>query len=97
MNEEGDRNAFISRIGTFFLLVGLLVVVLFVASDMGEETYFGYFFFGIVLLSVGFILKRMSAPPASPGKRFEALRKLQQKRIEAKLKKEAAKKDPKRK
>jgi len=93
--EDDDRKAFISRIGTFFLLLGLLVVVLFIASDMGNVTYFQYFFIGIILLSAGIILKRIGATPAMPGKRFEGLRKMRQKNQEAKNKKEAGKTDPK--
>ena len=94
MDEEGDRKAFISRIGTFFLILGLMVLILFVASDIGDKTYFSYFFIGVILLSIGFILKRMSAPPPPPSKRFEGIRKMQQKNREAKANKEAAKKDP---
>ena len=97
MDQEGDRKAFISRIGTFFVLLGVLVVILFIASDLGDVTYFRYFFIGVFLLSAGFILKRMTAPPAPASKRFEGLRKFQQKRREAKITKEAAKKDPKKK
>lgn len=91
MDEDGDRKAFISRIGTFFLLLGALVVILFIASDMGEQTYFRYFFIGAIFLISGMILKRMAAPAPSESKRFEALRKMQQNRREAKAKKEAAK------
>jgi len=97
MDEEGDRKAFISRIGTFFLLLGAIVMILFIASDMGDVTYFSYFFIGAILISAGFIMKRMTAPPPAPNKRFEGLRKMQQKNREAKAKKEAAKKDPKKK
>jgi hypothetical protein len=77
--EDGDRKAFISRIGTFFVLIGVLVVVLFIASDVGEVTYFQYFFIGVILLSAGLIFKRMTASPAPPGKRFEGIRTLQKK------------------
>jgi hypothetical protein len=97
MDEQSDRKAFISRIGTFFLLMGLLIVVLFIASDIGDVTYFSYFFIGACLLTAGFVLKRMAAPPPASGKRFEGIRTWQQKRREAKAKKEAAKKDPKKK
>jgi len=92
MDEDGDRKAFISRIGTFFLILGLLIIILFVASDVGDTTYFSYFFIGIILLAAGFILKRMAVPPPPSNKRFEGIRKLQQKSREAKAKKEAAKK-----
>ena len=90
--ENNERNGFISRIGTFFLLLGMLVLVIFVASDVGKDTYFGFFFIATTLFVTGFIFKRMGAEPPSPSKRFEGLRKIQQQRREAKSKKQAEKK-----
>ena len=90
MGEE-DRNAFISRIGTFFILLGVLGIILFIASDMGDSTTFGYFFVAIMLLAAGWVFKRMTAQPPAANKRFEGIRKLQQNQREAKAKKEAAK------
>jgi hypothetical protein len=34
---EGDRNALISRIGTYFLLLGLLAIIIFIASDVSRS------------------------------------------------------------
>jgi hypothetical protein len=97
MDEDSERKSFISRIGTFFLLVSVLILILFVASDMGNTTYFRYFFIGALLLFTGFILKRASSQPSKPGKRFEGIRKIQQKNRDAKAQKEAARNDPKKK
>jgi hypothetical protein len=91
--EEDERSSIISRIGTFFILLGVLVVILFIASDLGKETYFGYFITGIILLVLGFGFKRMSTPAPTENQRFEALRRLQQARREARAIKEAAKKE----
>ncbi len=144
--EAGDRSALISRIGTFFVLLGALLVIIFIASDVSRvdtgrianatQTYIAggvqalqtrdagarlaiqtglptptlalprsvsnsplsylYFFcLGALILGAGFFLRRKFAPPPTPGKRFEGLRKWQQKRREAKAKKEAAKNPPK--
>jgi hypothetical protein len=95
--EDGERKEFISRIGTFFLLVGFGLTVLFVASDLSGKTNFTYFLFGLASLGYGFYLKRVTAPPPKPSTRFEGIRKFQQKRREAQAKKEAAKKDQKKK
>jgi predicted membrane channel-forming protein YqfA (hemolysin III family) len=95
--DDEERKGFISRIGTFFLLLGLAVVILFIASDIGQQTAFSYFFIGIILFSIGFVFKRMSAPSPKPSNRFEGIRRLQQQRREAKAKKEAQKKDAKKK
>ncbi len=93
MAENGsERNSFISRIGTFFILLGVLALVIFIASDVGQETYFGFFFIAAILLVIGIIFKRMSAEPPPSSKRFEGIRKIQKQRIEAKSKKQAEKK-----
>jgi len=90
---EDDRNVFISRIGTFFILLGIVVVILFVASDIGQKTYYSYFFIGVLFLAIGVYFKRSSAPPPVPGKRFLGIRNLLQKSRENKTKKEAEKND----
>jgi hypothetical protein len=93
VGESGDdRNAFLSRIGTFFLLIGMSLMVLFVASDIAKTTYFRYFFLGAIALLVGFVFKRMTFIPSKPSNRFEGIRKYQQKRREAAKKREEAKK-----
>jgi hypothetical protein len=139
-----DRSEFISRIGTFFLLLGALLIILFIASDISRVdkgrqanatqiyivegvralqtrdagaaqaklkgaptptlalpasgngsplSYLPFFCLGVLILGLGFITKRKFAPPPSAGKRFEWIRKLQQKRREAQARKEAEKKE----
>jgi Na+/citrate or Na+/malate symporter len=90
MGEE-DRNLFISRIGTFFLLLGLVIIILFIATDIGQKTVYSFFFIGVIMLVLGWYFKRIGAPPPVQGKRFEGLRNLQQKNRDAKAKKEAEK------
>lgn len=141
----GERSAFISRIGTFFLLLGILLVILFIASDVSRVdqgrianatqnyiaqgvqalqtrdagailakqaglptptlalpassnssplNYLSFFCLGTLILVLGLFMRRKFAPPPTPGKRFEAIRKAQQKSREAKAKKEAEKKGP---
>jgi hypothetical protein len=144
MGEAGsERSAFISRIGTFFLLLGILLVILFIASDVsrvdqgrianatqtyiaqgvlalqtrdagailakqrgqptptlalpasgnsGPLSYLYFFCLGTLILGLGMFMKRKFSPPPAPGKRFEGIRKMQQKRREAAAKKEAEKK-----
>ncbi|MCG2786367.1 MAG: hypothetical protein L6461_14835 [Anaerolineae bacterium] len=90
--DEGDRKEFISRIGTFFLLIGIGTMWVFIVSDMSNNTDFVFFFISIVSLVGGWYFKRITAPPPKTGSRFEALRKFIQKQREAKAKKDAAKK-----
>ena len=91
--DEGERKEFIARIGTFFLLIGIGMMWLFIMSDMGENaTNFIYFFASVITLVLGWYFKRITASPPKPDNRFEGLRKLQQKRREAQAKKNAEKK-----
>jgi hypothetical protein len=89
---EDDRKILISRMGTFFLLMGLGFMILFVASDLGDETSFSYFFLGLLCLGLGWFFKRVSAPPPKPSQRFSWLRNYMQQRRENKAKREAERK-----
>lgn len=165
MGQEGDRSALISRIGTYFLLLGALLIFLFIASDIsrldpgrvansaqtaiaqvpgltqtyivkgvqalqtrdagailakktGRATptlapippistggnvsplnYISLLCLGTLIVGGGLVIKRKTAKPAAPSKRFEGLRKIREKSRAAKAKKEAEKKakDPKKK
>jgi len=140
-----DRNEFIMRIGTFFVLLGALLIIIFIASDIsrvdegrianstqryiaqgvqalqtrdagaiiakqnGQPTptlalpgdvnssalsYLPFFCLGTIGLGLGIFMRYKFSPPSPPGKRFEGIRKMQQKQREAKAKKEADKKGP---
>lgn len=81
---------FIARIGTFFLLVGIGLMLLFVASDQAANysteirTDYNYLFFSVLLLTVGYVFRRRAAPPPAAD-RFKTWRKM---RENAKKKKE---------
>jgi hypothetical protein len=140
-----DRNALLTRIGTFFVLLGALLVIIFIASDVsrvdegrianstqayieqgvqalqtrdagaivakqnGQPTptlavpspvnsspfsYLPFFCLGTIIFGFGFFMRAKFSPPSSSGKRFEGIRKMQQKQREAKAKKEAPKNAP---
>jgi hypothetical protein len=89
--EQGP--SMIARVGTFFLLMGTFFTILFIASDMGDTTNFGYFFLGLFGLLIGWGLKRRVARNLpKPTSRFAGIRKLIQKMREARAKREEAKK-----
>jgi hypothetical protein len=141
----GERSEFIARIGTFFVLLGALLIIIFIASDvsrvdegqianstqayiaqgvqamqtrdagamlaqqLGQPTptlalpannigsplnYLPFFCLGTLIFGLGFFVRHKFAPPPAPSKRFEGIRKMQQKRREAKAKKEAEQKGP---
>lgn len=69
-------NEFLVRVGTFSILVGLGVLILFVASDSAGSTNFDYLFWALLAIVVG-ILLRGRKEPAAPSGRFGFLKRFQ--------------------
>lgn len=66
-----------SRIGLFFLLIGLFLMIIFFATDQSQNPKFWMFFFGILSLSLGiYMALRFRRQPEDSG-RFRLLRKYQ--------------------
>ena len=95
---------FIARIGTFFYLIGVGLVILFIASDTsaslnaGVRTNYDYLFLGVFLLFLGFVFRKKAKPPPA-AERFRAIRnfranqkKKQEERAKAKAEKQKKKK-----
>ncbi len=66
---------FLPRIGTFLILVGIGLMMIFIGSIQGNVPQFGILFFSLIALFLGFILRRC-AKPRSPSGRFRTLGKL---------------------
>ena len=66
---------FIARIGTFFLLIGTFLVIMFIASDMANQTDFDYLFLAMMAIAAGWMMqkKRPRKPPSAD--RFSYLHK----------------------
>jgi hypothetical protein len=66
-----------SRFGTFFLAIGVVLVFLFIFSDVAGQPIFIYFCGGVVCALLGVILWWSSppGPPSQPPERFRTLRK----------------------
>jgi hypothetical protein len=61
----------INRIGTFFILLGIFLVVLFVLSDIAQAPTCNFLIIGGVSLSLGiFLWFKDPAPPGPPTGRF---------------------------
>jgi hypothetical protein len=81
---------FIGRIGTFFYMIGIGLMLLFIASDAANKfntkptTDYNYLFFSVLLLSAGYLFRKRAAPPPAAD-RFKTLNKW---RENAKKKKE---------
>ncbi len=66
---------FIIRIGTFFILIGVGIFILFVASDYANQTNFDYLFWAVLSVTIGIMLRsRKPSPP--PSGRFSYLHKM---------------------
>ena len=66
---------FIIRIGTFFILIGVGIFILFLASDYADKPNFDYLFWAVLSVTVGLLLQRRR-PPRPPSGRFDILRRL---------------------
>jgi hypothetical protein len=67
-----------SRIGTFFILVGLILLLIFIASIAGQgENKAKYLLLSVAALSLGFLLNRRSSSSA-PSARFSGMRQLRE-------------------
>jgi hypothetical protein len=73
------------RVGTFLLLVGFLLVVIFVLSDISHSVDFGYLFYGGLCLAGGFFLRwSHPKPPPEHNPRFRILREMKEKKAKPK-------------
>ena len=63
------------RIGTFFIMIGVGLFILFVASDYSQVTNFDYLFWAVFAITVGILLRRKKPTPPPSG-RFAWWRKM---------------------
>lgn len=64
------------QIGLFFLFIGVVLLVIFFASDQTDNTVWSYFIGGAVLVALGVVLMRRTSRPDSEHGRFKTYRKL---------------------
>ncbi len=65
---------FLIRIGSFLILIGIGMVILFIASANASQSNFDYLFWAVLAVTVGILLRRRKEPPPPSG-RFESLRR----------------------
>ena len=70
-------NELLIRIGTFFTLIGVGLIILFVATYFGNAPDFKYFFLGLISMFIGWRLSKRKEPPPPSG-RFAYVRKMQE-------------------
>ena len=66
----------IYRVGTFFLMIGIGLMLLFILSDAAQAPTLSYFCGGLVILIVGVLCRRQYKKSFPPNERFSFIRKL---------------------
>ncbi len=66
---------FVARMGTFFLVIGVWIFILFIASEFSKDVNFDYLFWAVLLATVG-ILMRSRREPKPRSERFSYVRRL---------------------
>jgi len=75
------------RLGTFFLAVGIGLLVFFILSESAGSPNFSYFCWGAVILTIAFIFRAQYKKAVNPSGRFSILKRLMPKAKEDKGKK----------
>jgi hypothetical protein len=81
----------IFRVGIFFYVIGGGAFILFVTSDLAEQADFDFLFVSLLMMGIGWMLRRGKAPPPSAG-RFAWLNKQREERRKKKQGNQEAKK-----
>ena len=71
-----DRKEVLHRIGTFFLLLGIGLLVLFMASEAAKKVAFEYFCWSLILMILGFVFRGQFKRNVPPSGRFSLVRRL---------------------
>ncbi len=78
-NQPNNYTELIYRVGTFFLLVGIGLVIFFVLSEAAQKTAFGYFCWGTILLIIGFVFRAQYKRSMPSSGRFSIFKRLKTK------------------
>jgi len=70
-------NEFLIRMGSFFTVIGIGLMILFSITYFGNAPDFKYFFLGLLSIFVGWRLSRRKAPPPPSG-RFATIRRMRE-------------------
>jgi len=83
--EGYDHKDFLYRIGTYFILLGIGLLVIFMLSESAQQTAFSYFCWSVILFIVGFVFRSRYKRPAPPSSgRFSVLKRFKRKPKEEK-------------
>lgn len=82
-----NRKEVLHRIGTFFIIMGIGLLVVFLLSEAARQIAFEYFCWSVLLLVIGFVFRGQFKRSVTPSGRFSLV-----KRLIPKAKKEAQEK-----
>lgn len=71
-----NRKEVLARIGTFFILVGIGLLVFFLLSEAAQQITLEYFCGSVVLLVLGFVFRGQFKRTVTPSGRFSLIRRL---------------------
>jgi membrane protein implicated in regulation of membrane protease activity len=74
--EEHNRNELIHRIGTFFLMIGIGMLIFFLLSEAAGKTTFQYFCWSTLLVTLGLIFRAQLKRSVSSSGRFGIFKRL---------------------
>lgn len=74
--EDFSRKEILYRIGTFFLLIGLALLVFFMMSEAESQPTFSYFCWSMILLTLGFMFRAQYKKALPPSGRFSIFKRL---------------------
>ena len=66
----------IYRVGSFFIMLGLFLIMLFIVSDTAGRVMFSYFCWGLVFLIIGIAFRNQYKKAFEDNKRFSLFKKL---------------------
>ena len=82
MGEPNQYNPreIVHRIGTFFLIAGILLLILFIMSERAGDTAFQYFCWSVLLITLGFVFRSQFKRPVASSGRFSLFKRFRKKK-----------------
>ena len=71
-----NRKELLHRIGTFFIIVGIGLLVFFLLSEAARQVAFEYFCWSVLLLVIGFVFRGQFKRTVTPSGRFSLIKRL---------------------
>lgn len=78
--EQYNRKEIIHRIGTFFLMIGIGLLLIFLLSEAAGQTTFQFFCVSILLMIVGFLFRAQYKRGVTPSGRFGVIKRLRRRK-----------------